>query len=92
MSFLHCQLTHNLDNSDWFDLLSYILLCMCPYSDVTRTSGSSLTEPLRGSVSDLVQDNTGLLHKLVSEGNVNGVRLVRCSRFWSLSDDYGDEF
>ncbi|KAL3732566.1 hypothetical protein ACJRO7_029250 [Eucalyptus globulus] len=45
-----------------------------PENDFTRSSGSSLTEPLRGSVSDLVQDNTGRLHKLVSEGNVNGVR------------------
>lgn len=49
---------------------------VCIYSEVAKFSGSNVTEPSPISDSEVYQDNTILLHRLVSEGNVNGVRLV----------------
>ncbi|XP_015894742.1 E3 ubiquitin-protein ligase KEG isoform X1 [Ziziphus jujuba] len=45
-----------------------------PDNEVAKISGSNVTEPSPISDSEVCQDNTILLHRLVSEGDVNGVR------------------
>ncbi|XAR63544.1 Non-specific serine/threonine protein kinase [Bertholletia excelsa] len=45
-----------------------------PDNDLARISGTSVTEPSPVSHFEVSQDNPILLHRLVSEGNVNGVR------------------
>ncbi|PSS24307.1 E3 ubiquitin-protein like [Actinidia chinensis var. chinensis] len=45
-----------------------------PDSDLAKVSATSVTEPSPTSNLEVFQDNPILLHRLVSEGNVNGVR------------------
>ncbi|KAL6981093.1 nicotinamide N-methyltransferase [Sarracenia purpurea var. burkii] len=45
-----------------------------PDNDLPKFSATSVTEPSPSSDLDVFQDDSILLHRLVSEGNVNGVR------------------
>ncbi|XP_062093109.1 E3 ubiquitin-protein ligase KEG [Humulus lupulus] len=45
-----------------------------PDNDFAKCSGSNVTEPSPVSDPEVFQDNTNLLHRLVSEGDVSGVR------------------
>ncbi|KAA8537339.1 hypothetical protein F0562_026974 [Nyssa sinensis] len=45
-----------------------------PDNELTKSSGTNVMEPSPASDLEVFQDNRNLLHRLVSEGNVNGVR------------------
>lgn len=49
------------------------------YSGLTKFSGSNEMEPSPASDVEVFQDNPSHLHRLVSEGDVSGVRLVHYS-------------
>lgn len=46
------------------------------YSDLAKFTATSEKEPSPPSDLEVFQNNPILLHRLVSEGNVNGVRLA----------------
>lgn len=50
------------------------------YSDLAKFTATSVTEPSPPSDLEVFQNNPIILHRLVSEGNVNGVRLAFVSR------------
>lgn len=55
---------------------SYVL-CLFECSGFLKFSGSNAAKPQPASDEDIFQDNSSHLHRLVSEGDVKGVRFVQ---------------